>query len=143
MSTQSRDIQTIIERLNSLSLERQRIAEKERALLRQATLLTSNTGGQPDPAQHGRGGRISPIEDEFVDAEEEEGVFEVGDHIYIENRIRHVPFRLRPAPQDRTGIEHRVTEDRVYLRTYNGYDTWRNSRNVRRLSESERENLQR
>ena len=63
---------------------------------------------------------------------------QVGDHIYIKNKISHSD---RPNAKDRvgvvTGIAHHPKQQ-VFLMTYSGVETWRSPLNLRRLSSDEK-----
>lgn len=130
MSTE--DLESLIERLHQLRLERQRILNEEERTIASLRDLTrsrarrqhQNRGVSPDPTEHPH-----------------PGVFEVGQHVYIDNRIRHVPLTRRTTPADRAAVVARVTVDRIYIQTYNGYETWRHPGNLRHLTDRERANI--
>ena len=66
---------------------------------------------------------------------------QVGDHIYIKNKISHSD---RPDARDRagvvTGIAHHPKKQ-VFLTTYSGVETWRSPLNLQRLSSDEKTQL--
>ena len=65
---------------------------------------------------------------------------QVGDHIYIKNKISHSD---RPNANDRagvTGIAH-YPKQQVFLTTYSGVETWRSPLNLCRLSLEEKTRL--
>ena len=66
---------------------------------------------------------------------------QVGDHIYIKNKISHSD---RPNARDSagivTGIAHHPKKQ-VFLTTYLGVETWRSPLNLRRLSLDEKARL--
>ena len=66
---------------------------------------------------------------------------QVGDHIYIKNKISHSD---QPNANDRagvvTGIAH-YPKQQVFLMTYSGVEMWRSPLNLRRLSSDEKTRL--
>ena len=66
---------------------------------------------------------------------------QVGDHIYIKNKISHSD---RPNAKDRagvvTGIAHHPKQQ-VFVTTYSGVETWRSPLNLRQLSSDEKTRL--
>ena len=66
---------------------------------------------------------------------------QVGDHIYIKNKISHSD---RPNAKDRagvvTGISHNPKKQ-VFLTTYSGVETWRSPLNLQRLTVDEKNRL--
>ena len=67
--------------------------------------------------------------------------FSVGQRVFIQNRIRHVPHGRRPNLGDRAAVVQRVSAGRVVVITYNGKETWRHPENLRRLSDQEHHNI--
>ena len=61
---------------------------------------------------------------------------QVGDHIYIKNKISHSD---QPNAKDRAGVVTGI----VFLMTYSGVETWRSPLNLRRLSLDEKTRLRR
>lgn len=120
------DIESIIQRLKELQVHRDHIREEERQLLARAEDLLRPTS---------QTGRVSP---EPNPRRETTPTFRTGEKVYITNRIRHVPGTRHAILADRACVVQRTTPDRVYIRTYNGYETWRAANNLRLLSESER-----
>ena len=63
---------------------------------------------------------------------------QVGDHIYIKNKISHSD---RPNTTDRAGVVTDIAhypKQQVFLATYSGVETWRSSLNLRQLSAEEK-----
>ena len=109
----NRDVEDITTRLQQLQLQRESILREEQELLRR---LTGETTREP------------------------EGIA-VGDRVFIENRISHVPLGRRATPKDCAAIVQRVDPKRIYITTYNGYSTWRAPTNLRRLTECKHKNI--
>ena len=66
---------------------------------------------------------------------------QVGDHIYIKNKISHSD---RPNANDRAGVVTGIAQylkQQVFLTTYSGVETWRSPLNLRRLSLDEKTRL--
>ena len=62
---------------------------------------------------------------------------QVGDHIYIKNKISHSD---RPNAADRAGVVSDIAhypKQQVFLTTYAGVETWRSPLNLHRLSPEE------
>ena len=139
MSNDEQVLQGLITRLQQIQLERDTLLREERqvtARLEEAVRATRegsrNGTGASDP------GRVSPPPQAGT---QREGTFNVGERVIIVNRIRHVPFSRRATPADRAATVQRVTEDRIFITTYNGYSTWRRASNLRRLTEQEHRNI--
>ena len=63
---------------------------------------------------------------------------QVGDHIYIKNKISHSD---RPNAADRAGVVTDIAhypKQQVFLTTYSGVETWRSPLNLRQLSAEEK-----
>ena len=63
---------------------------------------------------------------------------QVGDHIYIKNKISHSD---RPSMTDRAGIITAIAQQprqQVFFTTYTGVETWRSPLNLHRLSTEEK-----
>ena len=63
---------------------------------------------------------------------------QVGDHIYIKNKISHLD---RPSVADRAGIVTDIAQQpqqQVFFTTYSGVETWHSPLNLRRLSTEEK-----
>ena len=63
---------------------------------------------------------------------------QVGDHIYIKNKISHSD---RPSAADRAGIVMDIAQQpnqQVFFTTYSGVETWRSPLNLRHLSTEEK-----
>ena len=63
---------------------------------------------------------------------------QVGDHIYIKNKISHSD---RPNAADRAGVVTDIAhylKQQVFLTTYSGVETWHSPLNLRRLSSEEK-----
>ena len=66
---------------------------------------------------------------------------QVGDHIYIKNKISHSD---RPNAADRAGVVADIAhypKQQVFLTIYSGVETWRSPLNLRRLSSEEKSRL--
>ena len=66
---------------------------------------------------------------------------QVGDHIYIKNKISHSD---RPSVGDRAGIITAIArqlKQQVFFTTYTGIETWRSPLNIRHLSKEEKTQL--
>ena len=66
---------------------------------------------------------------------------QVGDHIYIKNKISHSD---RPSVADRAGIITAIAQQlkqQVFFTTYTGVETWRSPLNIRHLSKEEKTRL--
>ena len=133
MSTE--DLETLMHRHQELGLDRQRILGEEERTLSALRNLTPARGR----LQHqGRG--VSPDPD--VQGHRPTG-FLIGEHVLMNNRMWHVPSNRPTTGSDRAAVVSRVTEDRIYIQTYNGYETWRHPRNLRHLTLREQANIAR
>lgn len=117
------DLNKLVKQLEELRIERERIGYEERRIIEQIKDASSSTkaNSQPDST--------------------EEAQFAIGQRVYITNRVGHVPFTRRTSPKDRAAVVNRVTKTRVYITTYNGYDTWRHSSNLKRLTRAKHEDI--
>ena len=126
----SDEVSDLVQELRGLQIQRTGILERERQITRRLEeVLSSQTSGATPQA-----GRVSP------EPQRDPGVFEVGDHVSIKNRITHVPRYRRQTPSDRAAIVRRVAFNgtRVDITTYNRHDTWRSPTNLRHLTAEER-----
>ena len=138
----SDDEASIISRLERLHIARRELIAEEERLLQEL-----RTGENPQPpgaagAAQGReraSGRV--VGRGVVDRTGRRQDFQVGDHVFITNNIRHVPFRRRATPADRAAVIERTTDNRIYFHTYNGYSTWRHRDNLRFLTPREQTNI--
>ena len=125
------DLNELINQLDQLHLERQEINQREQQLLRdlrQAQRAQAPNAPPPPPANNPRN---PPL-------------YRVGDLVYITNRLGPAQvFGRRINGGDRGGTVTRFTpnNNRVYLTTFNGYETWRQVRNVRRITQAEADQL--
>lgn len=120
------EIARLIARLQELQTRQQEILAEELQItqrIQEATTRVNSSQDTPDTS-----GRVSP----------DPGVFTIGQHVFIQNRITHVQRFRRPNLADRAAVVQRLTRDRIYVRTYNGHDTWRSPTNLRHLSIDER-----
>lgn len=129
------EISDLIGRLERLHIERQALLRQEQEIterLREATDTRRDTGagGAVQP------GRVSP-----TPAAPGQGRFQVGDRVFIQNRIRHVPRERNANPGDRAAIVQRASRHRVDITTYNGLSTWRRPENLRYLRAEEHLNI--
>jgi hypothetical protein len=80
---------------------------------------------------------VSPVAATVVttgagDSIEPTAMFHIGQRVFITNRINHVLVR-RATEADRTAIVTHFTPSRVAIRTINGYHTHRHPKNLRPL----------
>ena len=129
----SDDLTSLISQLEDLQLAAERIHQQERAVTQQIRFLTERARGTRTTRP------VSPTGDQHQDLTEQE--FRVGQRVYIQNRIRHVPFGRRSTPRDRAAVVQRVSGDRIYITTYNGFETWRTSTNLRHLTAEEHQDI--
>ena len=66
----------------------------------------------------------------FLEAEEEVTDYAVRDRVHITTTINSRPQGAAATEQDRTATVTRVTPTRVYVRTDNGFHTWRARTNI-------------
>jgi hypothetical protein len=57
--------------------------------------------------------------------------FNVGDQIIITNSVKRKSLRRPINNSDRTGVVTGLERDKVYIRTTNGFDTWRLPKNLK------------
>ena len=65
------------------------------------------------------------------------GGFNPGDPVYITNRIQNIPIGRRTTTADRAAIVRKVTAERVYFTTATGKETWRNAKNLKKISQED------
>jgi hypothetical protein len=87
--------------------------------------------------------RVARLENERVLSATESSTVKLdkvkaGDRIRIINKIRKPPSWPEEVPwteeRERTGTVTRLIKDQVHFRTDNGRDTWRATKNIRRLA---------
>ena len=117
----------LVSRLRRLQLEQQEVL----LALNQAIQQANQTQERRDTA----------VPPDHIPPEDRPG-FVVGDSVYITNRLRHIPLRRLPTLRDRAAIITSMSGTRIYLRTYNGYDTWRIISNIRKLTRQERDRIE-
>lgn len=126
-------VNSIIRRLEELQLARRALLEEEDTLLR--ALWTEHTN------DNDRATRTTEPPQQATTPNAETVRFQVGQHVFITNTIRHVTFR-RTTLADRAATVARITRTgRIYICTYNGYKTWRNSTNLRALTPREQTDI--
>ena len=104
--------------------------------------LLGNAQGETNGTEAGGAPQVVPEgDDNPQDVPQVQEGFTVGEHVYIENTIRHI-IRRRPTPADRALIVQRIAGERIYITTYNGHYTWRKSNHLRRLTTTEQANIQ-
>ena len=84
-------------------------------------------------------GKVRPSEAEEISEDEEsvqEGVYTAGQHVFIENSLGLIVTR-GVTSADRAAVVLRTTKQRVYIKTYNGWHTWRVPGNLRHLTRAE------
>ena len=122
----SDQVEEIITQLEQLRVTRIQTEERERQLLRDLRALTRNGDDTRAPAP-ARGAAQH---------------FPRGSLVYITNRLgaTHI-FRHRAS--DRAGTVTRTSDDgdRVYLTTFNGFETWRAPANLVRLTQTEADRI--
>ena len=72
------------------------------------------------------------------------GVFQPGDYVYIDNQLGATHVNGRTATEaDRAAVVTRVDQvtERIYFRTFNGYDTWRSPNNLHHISPESAERI--
>jgi len=130
------ELGNLITRLSELQLQRQNILQEEQRITQRIAELPRRGEDDRHRAAHAPS-RVSPPPPPAP----RRGVFSVGQRVFIENRIRHVPFGRRASPADRAAVVHRVTTDKVHIVTYNGFETWRHPANIRHLTNQEHRDI--
>lgn len=120
----------VIERLKELQVERVRIIQEERRLL---TLLERASDPQESPGQG------LPSEDDLsVLSALSEFSYDVGAKVYIKNKLGALAPEGRKAKlKDRAATIVAVEDNRIYIRNYNGKESWRAAHNLRALTRQE------
>ena len=72
-------------------------------------------------------------EEVLLEAEPTNTDFEVGERVRITTTKNSRPHGTAATERDRTGTVTRVTSSRIYVRTDNGFHTWRARSNVTTL----------
>jgi hypothetical protein len=127
------DLRRLIERLQQLHIQRENISAEERLILQtiHQPLIGNNTE---------RSAPRAVVVDEVVTTRIATvvPVFQVGQQVYITNRITHTGIVRRATNADRAAIiTHFTSTGRVGIRTYNGYNTNRQPTNLRLLTPEE------
>ena len=82
--------------------------------------------------------RAQPLQLRTLKHNKTQQQLQVGDHIYIKNKISHSD---RPNVADRAGVVTDIAhylKQQVFLTTYSGVEMWRSPLNLRRLSAEEK-----
>ena len=128
-------VEDILSRLQELQIARGAIFRQEVGLLNELHTHTSNSERerqQPhreEPEETAaRAERTTPLKPRRILG------FYVGQHVYINNLIRHVELG-KATPAEWAAVVTKITTapKRVYIETYNGYSTWRDPSNIVRL----------
>jgi len=128
------NVSQLIERLHQLHLQRVDIANEEATIIRTLRNRTGAAGndnnGGDSPGGPPAAGVAAVIVEDAVG-------FQPGDNVFITNIITHVVTRIATGA-DRAAVVVRTTSaGRVVIRTFNGYQTNRIPRNLRRLNAAE------
>lgn len=155
------ELDDILRQIREIQVSRENLESQERRLLDRATQIrtrrfdqpsrSATTSGRVSPTSEQRrfdqsvrpttaSSRVSPVS---KPDETQQPHPSVGEHVYITNRIRHVPSARTTSALDRAAIVTGYLGSRIYFRTYNGDETWRESQNLRLLSTDEKQNLTR
>ena len=133
-----RSIQQLLYKLQELQIQRQENLRVEQETLQELREKLEGTRGNQARS-------VSPTPLEAIHSAEssiqQRLQFSVGDRVYIENKIRHVPVIRRANPKDRAAVVQRVKGEQIHIVTYNGYNTWRKSSHLRHLSTAEHHNI--
>ena len=131
------DLRQLIERLQQLHIQRERISAEERRILQEIHQpFIGDNNNTERPTQR------AVVEDDNAVVETVTVVptqdFQLGQHVYITNTITHTGLVRRATHADRAAIvTHFTNTGRIGLRTYNGYRTHRLSGNLRPLTPEE------
>ena len=168
MDTKQQLIAAKVERLQELQVDLDRIHQEQSTLLNDLAQLTSAVAAYtPSPPTKKCVGsqvdsNIRRMEDNVTSVEQihtsipttwsitmpdrstqtkPQTPLQVGDHIYIKNKISHSD---RPSAADRAGIITAIArqpKQQVFFTTYTGVETWRSPLNIRHLSKEEKTHL--
>ena len=125
----------IVEELQRLQIRQQYLTDQLAQRLQQAR----EREGRAPPQGAPRPARAA----DFVPQEQDDQRLNVGDTVYITNRIRHVPFGRQSTHADRAATIDRIINGRVYVTTFNGFQTWRLDNNLRTLTQEEARDIRR
>ena len=128
-------IDVLTDQLRELHIQRENMLREERRIAQEIEAAFA----AHQPSQEARTGRVTPPPQPRTAPAP--GEFHVGQHVFIEDRIRHAPFGRRANPGDRAAVVQQVTADRVCTNTCNGHSTWRHRDNLRHLTEQEQRDI--
>ena len=133
------DIESLITQLTQLQLRREAILREEQRVTRDLVELVGRTERDHTARAHEAPDVVPPVG--HRDEPARLAIGQLGQRVYITNRIRHVPIGRRSSTRDRAGVVTRVVGERIYVITYNHHKTWRIARNLRPLTETEHQNI--
>lgn len=110
MPSEPSELSQILEQLNKLQIDQERLRNRERSLLR----------------------RARELEQVARQVDQTTGPLQVGDRVLITNRITHVTRGRTATPADRLATVTRVHRNQVHVKTDNGHHTWRVANNLRK-----------
>lgn len=127
------ELKGLILKLQRLKIEGDQIRAEEQTVLKRLSVLVA-TKDSKDTKRTSIPTNVIPTEGDSVP-------FEIGEHVYIKNKIRHVPSSRRINRKDRASVVDRIINEKVYITTYNGSSTWRHHKNLNSLTLSEQKNI--
>jgi hypothetical protein len=139
---ESLNLNQLIDRLQQLHLEQERILAALENIIANSADSESESAPVPAPAPVPVPVPVAPttpiavpvpvLREPASPLAPTVAAFHVGQRVYITNRINHVLVR-RATEADRTAIVTHFTPSRVAIRTINGYHTHRHPKNLRPL----------
>ena len=128
-------VPSLLRKLEEIHAKRERLLQEETVIIKQLRLLTI-LQTEEDSTAAPLDCHSLPPGDSVTDSQ-----FTPGKRVYIENRIHHLPSNCPAGPKDRAAIVQRTRNNQVFIRTYNGHDTWRSPRNLRLLTPIEHNDI--
>lgn len=132
----------VIERLKEIQLERVRLIQEERRLveLLERTVDIQGRAGHSSNRQATDLAQLRALED--ISLQGSDISYGTGDKVYIKNKLGALsPIGRRPNIKDRAATIVATEEDRIYLKNFNGKESWRIAKNLRPLTVEEQNRL--
>jgi hypothetical protein len=118
-------VDDLIKQLKQVRIEADEIrAQEARIRLREERIIQRLERAREQEAE-----RTATRQGKIQVSSEPRAKFNIGDRVKIINKIS-VPSHRNSNVNDRRATVTSVKEDKIYIRTDNGYDTWRLSKNI-------------
>lgn len=136
--------QQVIDRLKEIQVERVRLIQEERQLLSWLERTTDIQRATGQPQQPNREppslAQLEVLDGISVSSDASYGV---GDIVYIKSKLGALaPTGRRANLKDKTAVITAVEDEKIYLKNFDGKESWRVAKSLRPLTPQEEDQLE-